>query len=109
MSSLPQSLGLANAAFELGVAQAMRAMADEVNKGMHVDAPDLQALAAALRTEVLRSAEAGRPISPQLSDVASLAETVASILMPLSQDICTVFAGTCSDDESSTAPSHVAL
>ena len=40
-SSLPQSFTLAHVTFESGVAQAMRAMADEVNRGMHVDAPDL--------------------------------------------------------------------
>ena len=66
-------------------------------------------MAAAVRTEVLRSAEAGHPVSPQLSDVASLAETVASILMPLSQDVCTVFAGTSSNAESYYAPGQAAL
>lgn len=104
INSLPQSLASAHTAFESDVALTMRAMADEVNKGTHVDAPDIQAAAARLRSEILRS-----PISPQSSDVASLAETVASILVPLSQDIHAAFTDAHSNGEFSSAAGNTAL
>jgi multidrug resistance protein MdtO len=109
ISSLPPSLAKAHVAFESDVAQTMRAMADEVNKEVHVDSPDIQASASRLRNEILRGSVDGQPISSQASDVASISETVASILVPLSQDIHATFAATLSTRNALPPPGHNAF
>jgi multidrug resistance protein MdtO len=109
ISSLPPSLASAHTTFESDVAQAMRAMADEVNKGEHVDAPDIQAAAAKLREEISRAPADGHLVPAQSSDMASLAETVASILAPLSQDIHDTFAAAHPHAGLSSAPGHTAV
>ena len=93
LSDLPAPVAQAGVGFERDVAQVMRAMASEVS-GKPVDAvPDIRLSAAKLQQEVRRYyEERGQQISPQASDVISLAENLASILAPLYEDIHSTFA-----------------
>jgi multidrug resistance protein MdtO len=102
ISSLPSSLAKAHMDFESEVSQTMRAMAEEVNGRGHVKMPDLQSSAARLQQEILHFQNERNPASSQPSDVANLTKTVASILVPLAQDIQATFAATASGEESSS-------
>ena len=93
LSDLPAPVAQAGVGFERDIAQVMRAMASEVN-GKPVDAvPDIRLSAAKLQQEIRKYYEEhGLQISPQASDVISLAENLASILAPLYEDIHSTFA-----------------
>ena len=93
LSDLPAPVAQAGVGFERDMAQVMRAMASEVS-GKPVDAvPDIRLSAAKLQQEIRKYyEERGQQISPQASDVISLAENLASILAPLYEDIHSTFA-----------------
>jgi multidrug resistance protein MdtO len=91
IGSLPQPVTQAQTEFEVDVSQTMRAMAEEVTKRARVAPPDIQASASRFY-QVLLSPEGGHTISSQSKDMANLAKTIASILVPLSQDIHAAFA-----------------
>jgi len=109
ISSLPPSLASAHLEFESDVSQTMRAMADEVNGRGHVDMPDIQSSAAKLQQEIVHFQKERSPASPQTSDVANLTKTVASIIVPLAQDIQGTFAATASSKESSYLLGHAGV
>jgi multidrug resistance protein MdtO len=92
LSDLPQPVAQAGVGFEREIAQVMRAMASEVS-GKPVDAaPDIRSSAAKLQREIRKYYdERGQQISPQASDVISLAENLAFILAPLYEDIHSTF------------------
>jgi multidrug resistance protein MdtO len=93
LSDLPEPVAQAGVEFERDIAQVMRVMASEVS-GKAVDAvPDIRQSAAKLQQEIRKYyEERGQQISPQASDVISLAENLASILAPLYEDIHSTFA-----------------
>ena len=93
LSDLPEIVAQAGIGFERDVAQVMRAMASEVS-GKPVDAiPDIRLSAAKLQQEIRKYYdERGQQVSPQASDVISLAEDLAFILAPLYEDIHSTFA-----------------
>ncbi len=93
LSDLPEPVAQAGVVFERDIAQVMRAMASEVS-GKAVDAvPEIRLSAATLQQEIRKYyEERGQQISPQASDVISLAENLASILAPLYEDIHSTFA-----------------
>jgi len=93
LSDLPEPVAQAGVVFERDIAQVMRAMASEVS-GKAVDAvPEIRLSAAKLQQEIRKYyEERGQQISPQASDVISLAENLASILAPLYEDIHSTFA-----------------
>jgi multidrug resistance protein MdtO len=93
LSDLPEIVAQAGISFERDVAQVMRAMASEVS-GKPVDAiPDIRLSAAKLQQEIRKYYdERGQQVSPQASDVISLAEDLAFILAPLYEDIHFTFA-----------------
>jgi multidrug resistance protein MdtO len=88
LTNLPEPIAQAGTGFERDVAQVMRAMASEVS-GKPVDAvPDIRLSTTRLQQETRKYYdERGLQISPQASDVISLAENLASILAPLYEDI----------------------
>jgi multidrug resistance protein MdtO len=92
LSDLPQPVAQAGVGFEREIAQVMRAMASEVS-GKPIDAvPDIRLSAAKLQREIRKYYdERGQQISPQASDVISLAENLAFILAPLYEDIHSTF------------------
>jgi len=91
LSNLPEPIALASTAFERDVAQVMRAIASEVSEKPAPAAPDIRMSAARLQQEIRKYEERGLQISPQASDVISLAESLASILAPLYEDIHSTF------------------
>jgi multidrug resistance protein MdtO len=93
LSNLPDPVAQAGVAFERDIAQVMRAMASEVT-GKPTDAvPEIRLSAARLREEIRKYYQnLGIPIAPEASDVADLAENLATILSPLYEDIHATFA-----------------
>jgi multidrug resistance protein MdtO len=93
LSNLPDPVAKAGVAFESDIAQVMRAMASEVT-GKPTDAvPEIRLSAARLREEIRKYYhDLGIPVAPEASDVADLAESLASILSPLYEDIHATFA-----------------
>jgi multidrug resistance protein MdtO len=93
LAHLPEPIALAGVAFEKDVAQVMHAMASEV-KGKPVAAvPDISVSAARLKEAMHKYyQDAGTPVSPQASDVLGLAESLATIIAPLYEDIRDTFA-----------------
>jgi multidrug resistance protein MdtO len=88
LTDLPERVAQAVTAFERDVAHVMRAMANEMN-GNPVDAvPDIRQSFAQLQQRIQNYCQDLEvPLSPQESDVISLAESLASILAPLYEDI----------------------
>ena len=109
ISSLPPSLARAHLEFESDVSQTMRAMADEVNGRGHVAMPDIQSSAARLQQEIVHFQNERNVSLPQTSDVANLTKTVASIIVPLAQDIQATFAATVSSEQSSSLLGHAGV
>jgi len=93
LTGLPEPIAKASAAFEKDIAQVMRAMANEVS-GKPVGAvPDIQSSAARLREAIRRDyQDHGLPVSSQASDIIGLADSLASILAPLYEDVRSTFA-----------------
>ncbi len=93
LSNLPEPIAQAGVAFEKDIASVMHAMANEVG-GKPVDAaPDIR-LSAARMQEAIRNyyQNLGVPVPAQASDVLGLAESLATILAPLYDDIRSTFA-----------------
>jgi multidrug resistance protein MdtO len=93
LASLPAPIAQAGTGFERDVAYVMRAMASEVNEKPVDIVPDLRQSAATVQQEIRKYYyDLGLPVPPQASDVAGLAESLASILSPLYEDIHSTFA-----------------
>ena len=93
LSNLPEPVAQAGVAFEKDIALVMHAMANEVS-GKPVDAaPDIRISAARLQ-EAIRNyyQDLGVPVPAQASDVLGLAESLATILAPLYDDIRSTYA-----------------
>jgi multidrug resistance protein MdtO len=88
LSNLPEPIAQAGVAFEKDIAQVMHAMASEV-KGKPVDdVPDIRMSAAHMRQAVEQHyGDLGVPVPDADSDVAGLADSLATILAPLYEDI----------------------
>jgi multidrug resistance protein MdtO len=88
LSEVPPSVAEAHVAFERDTALLANIMAAEVSGEMIGLAPDLRASADRLQQE-LRNCYAARgiPLSTQASDVITLSQTLASIMVPLHEDI----------------------
>ena len=93
LAHLPEPIALAGVGFEKDVAQVMHAMASEV-KGKPVAAvPDIAVSAARLKQAMQKYyQDAGTPVAPEASDVLGLAESLATIIAPLYEDIRDTFA-----------------
>ena len=93
LSDLPEPIAQAGVEFERDIAQVMRAMATEVN-GKQVDkVPDIRLSTARLREDIRKYyEERGIQISPQASDVITIAGNLAVILAPLYEEIHSTFA-----------------
>jgi multidrug resistance protein MdtO len=93
LASLPAPIAQAGTGFERDVAYVMRAMASEVEEKPVDMVPDLRQSAATVQQEIRKYYyDLGLPVPPQASDVAGLAESLASILSPLYEDIHSTFA-----------------
>ena len=92
LASLPAPIAQAGTGFERDVAYVMRAMASEVNEKPVDMVPDIRQSAATVQQEIRKYYhDLGLPVPPQASDVADLAESLASILWPLYEDIRSTF------------------
>jgi len=93
LSDLPQPIALAGTRFEEDVARVMRAIASEVSNKPAPAAPDIRLSAQSVEQEIQRYyQDRGMPVSPQVSDVAGLIESLTSVLSPLYEDIHSTFA-----------------
>ena len=93
LSNLPEPIAQAGVEFEKDIALVMHAMANEVS-GKPVDAaPDIR-ISAARMQEAIRNYYQGLgvPVPTQASDVLGLAESLATILAPLYDDIRSTYA-----------------
>jgi len=100
LTDLPELIAEAGVGFEQDIAQVMRAMASEV-RGKPVDAvPDIRSSAERLQ-QIIRQyyKDNNSSVAPQASDVAGLAESLASVLSPLYEDIHLTFSSTRSADQ----------
>jgi multidrug resistance protein MdtO len=93
LSNLPEPIAQAGVAFEKDIARVMHAMASEV-KGKPVEGvPDIRMSAAHMRRAVEQYyAGLGVPVPDGASDVAGLADSLATILAPLYEDIRATYA-----------------
>ncbi len=93
LSNLPEPIAQAGVAFEKDIALVMHAMANEVS-GKPVDAaPDIRISAARMQDAIRNYYRGlGVPVPAQASDVLGLAESLATILAPLYDDIRSTFA-----------------
>ena len=92
LASLPAPIAQAGTGFERDVAYVMRAMASEVNEKPVDMVPDIRQSAATVQQEIRKYYhDLGLLVPPQASDVADLAESLASILWPLYEDIRSTF------------------
>jgi multidrug resistance protein MdtO len=88
LSNLPEPIAKAGVAFEKDIAQVMHAMASEVNGKPVEGVPDIRLSAAHMRQAVEQHyAGLGVPVPDGASDVAGLADSLATILAPLYEDI----------------------
>jgi multidrug resistance protein MdtO len=93
LSNLPAPIVQAGVAFEKDIALVMHAMASEAS-GKPVDAaPDIR-ISAARMQQAIRNyyQDLGVPVTAQASDVLGLAESLATILAPLYDDVRDTFA-----------------
>jgi multidrug resistance protein MdtO len=89
---LPQGIAEALSAFEEDMAITAQAMSDEVSGKPRRTPPDVQKSASALQREIEGHYASGLPIPPALVDMITLAQRLASIVVPLSADIHSTFA-----------------
>ena len=83
----------AHRAFQADVIHVARAISDEIGGRICGPTPDLRESAAKLRIEIQNDYQAaGVPLPVRASDVLTLTENLASILMPLYQDVQATFA-----------------
>jgi multidrug resistance protein MdtO len=88
LSNLPEPIAQAGVAFEKDIAQVMHAMASEVNGKPVEGVPDIRLSAAHMRQAVEQHyGNLGVPVPDADSDVAGLADSLATILAPLYEDI----------------------
>jgi multidrug resistance protein MdtO len=107
LSNLPEPIAEAGVAFEKDVAQVMHAMASEARGKPVGGAPDISTSAAHFREAVHKYyQDAGTPVPTQASDVLGLAESLASIIAPLYEDIRDTFAGYNSGGDNHTQLVH---
>jgi multidrug resistance protein MdtO len=94
LSSLPEHIAQAGVEFEKEIAQVMHAMASVVSgKPVGDGVPDIRMSAARLRQEIEEHFSAlGVAIPDQASDLAGLADSLATILAPLYEDIRATYA-----------------
>ena len=70
-----------------------RIMSEEVSGQPGRTAPDVQKSASTVRREIERHyAASGLPIPPTLADMITLTQNLASIVVPLSADVHSIFA-----------------
>ena len=92
LASLPAPIAQAGTGFEKDVAYVMHAMASEVDEKPVDMVPDIRQSAATVQQEIRKYYhDLGLPVPPQASDIAGLAESLASILSPLYEDIRSTF------------------
>jgi multidrug resistance protein MdtO len=93
LSNLPEPIAQAGVAFEKDIALVMHAMANELSGKPVVAPPDIR-ISAARMQEAIRNYYQGLAVSvpAQASDVLGLAESLATILAPLYDDIRATFA-----------------
>jgi multidrug resistance protein MdtO len=94
LSNLPEPLAEAGVAFEKDIAHVMHAMASVVS-GKPVDdgVPDIRMSAAHMRQEFEKHyGSLGIPVPDEASDVVGLADSLATILAPLYEDIRATYA-----------------
>ena len=93
LSNLPEPVAETGVAFEKDIAQVMHAMASEVN-GKPVDSvPNIRLSAVRMRQEVEQYYGGLRvPVPDAASDVLGLADSLATILAPLYEDIRATYA-----------------
>jgi len=95
LSDLPEPIAQAGIGFERDVAQVMRTMASEVSEKPVDAVPDIRLSAERVQREVRKYYQDLRmPVSPQASDFAGLTESLASVLLPLYEDIHSTLADT---------------
>jgi multidrug resistance protein MdtO len=93
LTTLPEPLAQAGIEFEKDVAQVMHAIAWEVNQRQVPAGPEIRLSAERLQKKIEKYyQDLGKPISPQASDLADLAISLASVLSPLYEDIHSTFA-----------------
>ncbi len=94
LSNLPPPIAQAGVAFEKDIAQIMHAMASEVSGKPVGGVPDIRVSASRMRQEIEKYyGGLGVPVPDGASDVLGLADSLATILAPLYEDIRTTFAG----------------
>ncbi len=88
LSNLPEPVAQAGVAFEKDIALVMHAMASEVSGKPVEGVPDIRMSAVRFRQEVEQQyGSLGVPVPDAASDVAGLADSLATILAPLYEDI----------------------
>jgi multidrug resistance protein MdtO len=93
LSNLPEPVAQAGVAFEQDVAQVMHAMASEASGKPVAGVPDIRMSATQFQEAIRKYYQyAGTPVPTQASDVLGLAETLATIIGPLYEDIRDTFA-----------------
>ncbi len=93
LSDLPQPIAQSGVAFEQDVAEVMHAMASEASGKPVAGVPDISVSAAQFQEAIHKYyQDAGIPVPTQASDVLGLAESLATIIGPLYEDIRDTFA-----------------
>jgi multidrug resistance protein MdtO len=93
LSNLPEPIAQAGVAFEKDIALVMHAMASEVSGKPVEGVPDIRLSAAHMRQAVEQHyGNLGVPVPDADSDVAGLADSLATILAPLYEDIRATYA-----------------
>ena len=88
LSNLPEPIAQAGVAFEQDVARVMHAMASEAGGKPVAGVPDISMSAAQFREGIRKYyQDAGTSVPTQASDVLGLAESLATIIGPLYEDI----------------------
>ncbi len=92
LKDLPTPIAQAGVAFEQDIAKVMRAMASEVIAKPVDSVPDIRESGARMRQAIQSYFQSiGAPVSEESSDVMDLADSLASILAPLYEDIRETF------------------
>ena len=93
LTDLPEPIAQAGVAFEKDIALVMRAMASEVSGKPVAAVPDIRLSALRMR-EAINNYYQGRgvPVSSEATDVMGLADSLATILAPLYEDIRDTYA-----------------
>jgi multidrug resistance protein MdtO len=93
LTGLPEPIAKAGVIFEKDFAQVMHALASEVSGKPADPVPDIREAAADMRREMVNYyQERGEPAPAQASDLIGLADSLATILAPLYEDIHATFA-----------------